>query len=47
MKVRIWEMPASMDQLARNADGDELLFIHAGDGHLFCDYGHMESYNFV
>jgi homogentisate 1,2-dioxygenase len=40
--VRIWEMTASMDQLARNADGDDLLFIHSGSGHLFCDYGHME-----
>jgi homogentisate 1,2-dioxygenase len=42
VRLRIWEMPASMDQLARNADGDELLFIHSGAGHLFCDYGHME-----
>ncbi len=41
-KIRIWEMSASMEQLVRNADGDELLFIHRGDGHLFCDYGHME-----
>ena len=31
-----------MDHLARNADGDELLFVHAGEGHLFCDYGHLE-----
>lgn len=42
VNVRIWEMPASMAQLARNADGDELVFIHSGSGHLFCDYGHME-----
>jgi homogentisate 1,2-dioxygenase len=41
-KVRIWEMTAPMDQLVRNADGDELLFIHSGAGHLFCDYGHLE-----
>jgi len=41
-KVRIWEMTSSMDQLARNADGDELIFIHSGAGHLFCDYGHLE-----
>ncbi|MBT8061826.1 MAG: homogentisate 1,2-dioxygenase [Gammaproteobacteria bacterium] len=41
-KFRIWEMTESMDQLARNADGDELLFIHSGRGHLFCDYGHLE-----
>lgn len=42
VSVRLWEMTASMDQLVRNADGDELLFIHAGSGHLFCDYGHLE-----
>src|SRR5688572_26232257 len=32
VKFRIWEMPASMDHLVRNADGDELLFIHSGAG---------------
>jgi len=42
MKLRIWEMAASMNELARNADGDELLFIHSGAGHLYCDYGHLE-----
>ena len=31
-----------MRALARNADGDELLFVHAGAGHLFCDFGHLE-----
>ena len=30
-----------MDHLARNADGDELLFIHRGRGGLFCDFGHL------
>jgi homogentisate 1,2-dioxygenase len=30
-----------MDHLARNADGDELLFVHQGRGELFCDYGHL------
>jgi homogentisate 1,2-dioxygenase len=35
------EPARSMSQLARNADGDELLFVHAGTGHLFCDYGHL------
>ncbi len=43
-KVRIWEMSRSMEQLVRNADGDELLFIHQGKGRLFCDYGHMEVF---
>ncbi|HET6565459.1 MAG TPA: homogentisate 1,2-dioxygenase [Xanthomonadales bacterium] len=42
VKFRIWEMTASMDHLVRNADGDELLFIHSGAGELFCDYGHLE-----
>ena len=42
VKFRIWEMTGSMDQLVRNSDGDELLFIHSGSGQLFCDYGHME-----
>ena len=42
VKFRIWEMAASMNELVRNADGDELLFIHSGSGHLFCDYGHLE-----
>jgi len=42
VQFRIWECGRSMDHLARNADGDELLFIHSGEGHLFCDYGHLE-----
>ena len=42
VQFRIWRMEASMDHLARNADGDELLFIHSGAGDLFCDYGHMQ-----
>ena len=42
LKLRIWQMAQSMDELVRNADGDELLFIHEGEGRLFCDYGHLE-----
>ncbi len=30
-----------MRVLARNADGDQLLFLHAGRGEFFCDYGHL------
>ena len=30
-----------MTEWARNADGDDLLFVHRGQGELFCDYGHM------
>jgi homogentisate 1,2-dioxygenase len=41
VKFRVWGMQDSMKSLARNADGDDLLFIHQGSGHLFCDYGHL------
>lgn len=36
-----WSLQQSMSQLARNADGDTLLFVHSGSGDLYCDYGHM------
>jgi homogentisate 1,2-dioxygenase len=39
--MRYWRLTAAMPRLARNADGDELLFIHAGSGALFCDFGHL------
>ncbi|MDO2947213.1 homogentisate 1,2-dioxygenase [Aeromonas simiae] len=38
---RIWRLSGPMPFLVRNADGDELLFIHEGAGELFCDYGHL------
>ena len=41
-RIRAWHCPGSMEHLARNADGDELLFIHSGSGELYCDYGRME-----
>ena len=41
LKLRIWQMAQSMDELVRNADGDELLFVHAGEADLFCDYGRL------
>ena len=41
VRVRTWSLSESMKQLARNADGDELLFVHSGSGTLFCDYGRM------
>ncbi len=41
VRLRHWRAPKAMDHLARNADGDELLFVHAGAGDLFCDYGHL------
>lgn len=40
-KLRIWRCDQAMTQLFRNADGDDLLFIHGGSGELFCDYGHL------
>ncbi|MBU6297167.1 MAG: homogentisate 1,2-dioxygenase [Alphaproteobacteria bacterium] len=41
VKLRIWACERAMPVLARNADGDELLFIHSGEGELFCDFGHL------
>ncbi|MGX5914247.1 homogentisate 1,2-dioxygenase [Aliidiomarina sp. Khilg15.8] len=40
-KFRLWDVREPMKKLARNADGDDLLFVHDGAGELFCDYGHM------
>jgi homogentisate 1,2-dioxygenase len=40
-KIRWWCIEKSMEHLARNADGDDLLFIHKGNADLFCDYGHL------
>jgi homogentisate 1,2-dioxygenase len=42
LRLRQWTCAASMDHLARNADGDEMLFVHEGSGDLYCDYGHLE-----
>jgi homogentisate 1,2-dioxygenase len=42
VRIRIWALAEAMQHLARNADGDDLLFVHQGSGHLFCDYGHLE-----
>ncbi len=42
VRFRFWRAPMRMDHLARNGDGDELVFIHRGRGHLYCDYGHLE-----
>ena len=41
VRLRYWVCRASMAHLARNADGDELLFVHAGTAELFCDHGHL------
>jgi homogentisate 1,2-dioxygenase len=41
VRIRFWKTSGDMDHLVRNADGDELLFIHAGGCELFCDFGHI------
>jgi homogentisate 1,2-dioxygenase len=42
VRVRFWRSAAgNMRHLARNADGDELFFIHSGAGELYCDFGHL------
>ncbi len=40
-RIRFWRVAGRMDELARNADGDELLFVHQGRGDLHCDFGHL------
>jgi len=40
-QIRFWQTNESMQQLIRNGDGDDLLFVHGGSGHLYCDYGHL------
>jgi len=40
-QIRFWQCNQNMQTLVRNADGDDLLFIHQGHGELFCDYGHL------
>ena len=42
LQMRIWKLDQPMTELARNSDGDQLLFIHEGAGELFCDYGHLD-----
>ena len=41
VRYRFWSTEGAMDHLARNGDGDDLLFVHRGGGDLFCDYGHL------
>lgn len=40
-QIRFMSLENDMDRLVRNADGDELIFVHAGAGEIFCDYGHL------
>ena len=41
VSIRLWRAPKRMKILARNADGDDLIFVHEGAGDLFCDFGHL------
>ena len=41
LKLRLWKTQGAMRHLFRNADGDDLLFVHAGTGEFYCDYGHL------
>ena len=41
LRYRMWRTTSSMPDLVRNADGDELLFVHSGTADLYCDYGHL------
>jgi homogentisate 1,2-dioxygenase len=40
-RLKLWHVERPMTELVRNIDGDELMFIHAGSGALYCDFGHM------
>ena len=41
VKLRGWRLDAPMPDLARNGEGDELIFLHKGSGELHCDFGHL------
>src|SRR5579864_14484 len=41
LALGFWNLQRSMSDLARDADGDLLLFVHEGEGAFFCDYGHL------
>ncbi|HXV74029.1 MAG TPA: hypothetical protein VD713_04805, partial [Sphingomonadales bacterium] len=41
VKIRVWAFQGRMDHLVRNSDGDEILFVHEGEGELYCDFGHL------
>ena len=40
-KIAIWRSAEAMRHLLRDSDGDTLLFVHAGTGDLYCDFGHL------
>ena len=42
LTLSYWKTSDAMDELARDADGDVLLFVHSGELQFFCDFGHLE-----
>lgn len=40
-EMRFWKLASAMPALARNADGDQLLFVHQGEGDLYSDFGRI------
>ncbi|MFL6689944.1 MAG: homogentisate 1,2-dioxygenase [Alphaproteobacteria bacterium] len=40
-KIAIWRCAEAMRHLFRNSDGDTLLFVHEGEGDIYCDFGHL------
>ena len=40
-EIKFWSVKNEGQNLYRNADGDWLMFVHDGEGELFCDYGHL------
>jgi homogentisate 1,2-dioxygenase len=41
IEMRFWTVAGPLTALARNADGDQLMFVHTGAGDLFCDWGRI------
>ncbi len=41
VRIRFWQQDTDMTDLVRNADGDELLFLHRGSAEFFSDFGHL------
>lgn len=41
LRFQFWRIYGAMDHLVANGDGDMLLFVHAGEGSLLCDFGHL------
>ena len=42
LRLLYWRTSSSMSELTRNADGDDLLFLHRGEMQFYCDFGHID-----